>query len=165
VQGTFVFDVPSVERRDRLKKHNPAFCLRHWTMFHTARYHDKLALFNPFVAVAKVHAEAAFDYEEHLVFVLMMMKYEGAVQLDELDVLSVELGGDARLVVIGDLGEFFCNVYFGHEGLKLLDGPQLTSDAEKFAGFEKKAELRSAGLARTPVPHEQKQSRQLFADG
>jgi hypothetical protein len=46
-----------------------------------------------------------------------MVKYELAVELDELDVLSVEFGGDARLVKLGDVGEFLGNVDFGHGSL------------------------------------------------
>jgi hypothetical protein len=69
------------------------------------------------MAVAKLHAKAAFDYQKHLVFVLVMVKDELAIQLDELHVLSVELGGDAGLVVFGDLREFLGDVNFGHGSL------------------------------------------------
>jgi hypothetical protein len=70
------------------------------------------------MAVAKLHAETAFDHLEHLVLVVVMVKYELAVELDELDELPVEFGGDARFVELADPGEFLGDVYFGHGSLE-----------------------------------------------
>jgi hypothetical protein len=89
-------------------------------VFHPARHYDELALLNPFMAVAEIHAEAAFDYEEHLVLILMMVKDELAIQLDEFDVLAVELGGDAGLVVFGDFRKLLGNVDLGHGNLRFV---------------------------------------------
>src|SRR6266481_2324081 len=114
MHGPFVLDIAGVQRRGRFKQDDPAFLLGHRTMLHAARHHDKLALLDPFMAVAEVHAEAAFHYQEHLVFVLMMVKDELAVQFDELDLLSVEFRGDAGLVVFSDVGELLGDVDFGH---------------------------------------------------
>src|SRR5271166_2956823 len=83
-------------------------------MLDTTRDYDKLSLLDPFVMVAKLHAEAAVDDEEHLVLVIVMVEYELAVELDELDVLSVEFGSDAGFVVVGDLRKFIGDVDFGH---------------------------------------------------
>src|ERR1700686_5680673 len=83
-------------------------------MLYAARNDNELAGFDPFVMVAEVHAEAALDDEEHLVFVLVMMENELAFQLIELHVLAVEFGGDVGLPVFGDLGEFLGDVYFRH---------------------------------------------------
>jgi hypothetical protein len=47
-----------------------------------------------------------------------MVKYELAVELDELDELPVEFGGDARFVELADPGEFLGDVYFGHGSLE-----------------------------------------------
>ena len=52
------------------------------------------------------HAEAAFDHEKHFVFVLVVMEDKFAFEFVELDMLSVEFGGDVGLPVLGDLGEF-----------------------------------------------------------
>src|SRR6266478_3544411 len=134
MHGPFVLDIAGVQRRGRFKQDDPAFLLGHRTMLHAARHHDKLALLDPFMAVAEIHAEAAFHYQEHLVFVLMVMKDELAVQFDELDVLSVELRGDAGLVVFSDVGELLGDVDFGHGILRvghLMDGVSRSRDAEK----------------------------------
>src|ERR1700683_3149812 len=96
VDGTFVLNVAGIKCSGRFEQYNPAFFIRHGTVFHSAWHYYELAFFDPFMAVAKLHAEASFDHQEHLVLVLVVVKYEPAVELDELDVLSVELGGDAR---------------------------------------------------------------------
>jgi hypothetical protein len=102
------------------------------------------------MAVAEIHTEAAFDYEEHLVFVVMMMKDELAVQLDELDLLSVELGGDAGLVVFSDFRELLGDVDFGHGTLRLavllcINGWRISlGRRRKIPTAEEAAELRSA---------------------
>jgi hypothetical protein len=53
---------------------------------------------------------------------VVMVKHERAVEFDELHVLTVEFGGDCRLVVLANLGELlgdvdfdiFFDVHFGH---------------------------------------------------
>jgi hypothetical protein len=70
------------------------------------------------VAVAEFHAEAAFDDEKHFVFVVVMVEDERAVVFDQLDLLSVEFGGDMGSVVVVDLGELLGDVDFGHGSLR-----------------------------------------------
>jgi hypothetical protein len=133
VHGTFVFNITSIQRGGRFKQYEPAFFLSHWTMLDSTRHHDELSLIDPFVCgslvlVAKFHSEAAFDYKEHLVLVVMMVEHEFAVQLDEFDLLAIQLGGDARLVVLGNLAKLLGDIDFGHgipRGLiaaSLMDG-------------------------------------------
>jgi antitoxin VapB len=85
-------------------------------MLHSARNDDKFAFFNPFVALAELHAEAAFHDQEHFVFVLVMMKHELALQFVELHVLAIQFGGDVGLPVFGNLGEFIGDIDFVHDG-------------------------------------------------
>src|SRR6202521_3799427 len=102
------------------------------------------------MAVAAIHAEAAFDYQEQLVFVLMMVKDELAIQLDEFDVLGVELGGYTGLVVFSDVRELLGDVDFGHGILRLVccyavNGWRvLLGRRRKIPTAGKAAELRSA---------------------
>jgi hypothetical protein len=117
VHSTFVLDVSRIERGSWFEEDDPTFLLSYGTMLDHARDHDELAFFDPLVAVAKFHAEAAFDDQEHFVFVLVVVKHEGAVELDELNLLSVKFGGDAGFVEVRDLGEFFGDVDFGHRSL------------------------------------------------
>jgi hypothetical protein len=85
------------------------------TVLYAARHDDKLALFDPFRAIAKFHAETAFDHQEHFVFVLVMMKDKFAFELVELYILAIELGGDVGLPVFGDLRKLLGDVDFGHK--------------------------------------------------
>jgi hypothetical protein len=59
-------------------------------------------------------AEAPFDHQEHLVFVGVVMKHELALRRSQFHLLSVEFAGDARLVVLRNLREFFGNVHLLH---------------------------------------------------
>jgi hypothetical protein len=117
VPGPLILNVSGVESRGWFEQDNPAFFFRGWAVLYSTRHHDKLAGFDPFMMVEKIHAEAAFDDQKHFVFVLVMVKDKLAVQLNQLDLLSVELGGDARVVVVGDPGELLGNVDFEHGSL------------------------------------------------
>jgi hypothetical protein len=125
--GTFVFDISRIQRGGRFKQDEPAFFFRNWTVLDSAWNYDELALFDPFVPLAKVHAEAAFDHQKHFVLVVMMVKYELAVQLDEFDLLAVKLCSNAGLVVFGDLRKLLSDIDFGHKSsisitVFLMDG-------------------------------------------
>src|SRR5437660_9277289 len=100
VQREIVFDIAGVERRSGLEQQNPAFFFGDGTMLHSTRNHDEFALLDPFMAVAKLHPKAAFDHQEHLIFIFVMMKDEFAFGFDQFDVLSVELSGDMGLPVL-----------------------------------------------------------------
>src|ERR1039458_8399897 len=66
------------------------------------------------VAIEVFHAEAAFHHQKHLVFMLVMMEDELALKLTELHHLAVQFGGDVRLPVFRDLGEFVGDIDFIH---------------------------------------------------
>ena len=52
-----------------------------------------------------------------LVLVVVMMPHERALELDELHLLPVQLGRDARLPVVGDRGELLGERHLvGHGG-------------------------------------------------
>src|SRR5580704_15597152 len=69
-------------------------------MLHTSRHDQELALLDPFVPVAKLHAEAALDHKEHFIFILMMVKHELTEDFVQLDVLSVQFSYDIGLPVL-----------------------------------------------------------------
>jgi hypothetical protein len=69
------------------------------------------------VVVSKLHAKAAFDHQEHLVLVVVMVENEGAVELDELYVLTIEFGCNAGLIKILDLRKLVGDVDFRHGAL------------------------------------------------
>src|ERR1700722_9503722 len=71
-----VAEVAGVERRRRLEQQKPAFFISHRTVLNAARDNNEFAFFDPLVAVAELHAEAALDHQKELIFVVMMMKDE-----------------------------------------------------------------------------------------
>src|SRR4051794_36367946 len=83
-QGPLVYDVAGIQRSSRLEQQDPALFLGHWLVLHPARDDDEFSLFDPFVAVAELHAKAAFDDQEQFVFVLVVMEHEFALQFIEL---------------------------------------------------------------------------------
>ena len=106
--------IARVQRAGGLKQEDPTFFVGYGSVLDAARDHDEFTFFDPFVVVAEFHAEAALHDEKQFVFVLVMVEDELAFKLVELDLLSVEFGGDVGLPVLGDLGEFLGNVDFGH---------------------------------------------------
>jgi antitoxin VapB len=88
-------------------------------VFDSSRYDNKLAFLNPLVPVPKLHPEAAFDNEEHFIFLFMMMEYELALQLIELHMLPIEFGSDVWLPVFGNLRELLGDVDFVHKAPSL----------------------------------------------
>ena len=101
-----VLDVPGVERGRRLEKQDPAFFIGDRPVLDSARDHDELAFFEPDGLVAELDAEPAPHHQEHLIFVVMVMPDEFAIDLGELDLLTVQFAGNVRLVELVDLGEF-----------------------------------------------------------
>jgi hypothetical protein len=174
VDSPLVLDVASVQRGGGFEEQNPAFLLGHGTVFDPARHYDKLARLDPFLPIAEFHAEAAFDYQEHFIFVIVMVEHERAVELDELHILSVEFGGDAGIVVVVNFGELFGDVDFGH-GIPFEASAAFTAPmddvsrprvAGKLAGGRKGCRALLGLETNASVPTRAKaQSRQLFADG
>jgi hypothetical protein len=121
--GALVDDVASIQRGSRLKQHNPAFLLRDRTVLHAPRHDDELALFDPLLAVEEFHPKAAFDHQEHLIFVLMVMKHELALDLYQFYLLPVEFPRDVRFVVFRNLGEFVSDVDLVHDAPSGNDVP------------------------------------------
>jgi len=66
-------------------------------------------------ALAEMDFEMALENEEQLVFVLVVVPHELALELDELHVLAVELADDARTPVLRELPELLGEVYLLHE--------------------------------------------------
>jgi hypothetical protein len=109
-----VDNVAGVKSGCRFEQQNAAFFFGDRAMFDSARHDYELALFDPFMPIAKLHSKAAFDDKEHLIFVFVMVKYEFALELAQLDHLAVQLGSDAGLPGFVDLGKFFGDVDFVH---------------------------------------------------
>src|SRR5215472_1113693 len=84
-------------------------------MLDASRHDNELALLHPFGRlVAELHTKTALYYEKEFVLMIVMMKHELAFDLIQLDLLSVEVGGNVGFPVFGDFGELFRDVYFTH---------------------------------------------------
>jgi hypothetical protein len=114
-EGSLVLNITSVDGRGGLEEDDPAFFVGYWTVLDAARYDDEFAFFDPLVVVAEIHAETAFNDQEELVFVVVMVEDKFSFELVELYVLAVELGGDVRLPVLGNPGKFIGDVDLGHD--------------------------------------------------
>src|SRR5215472_18720781 len=83
-------------------------------MLDAVRHDDKLALAHNCFMSAEFHSKCAFDDQEHLVFVVVMMPDELAFQLDRLYDEIVDLAEDARIEVILKFREFIREIHRMH---------------------------------------------------
>jgi len=115
VYGALVDEVAGIEGGGRLEQHDTALLVGNGFMFDLPRHNDELALLHRDRSVPELHPELSLDYQEHLVFVVMVVPDELALKLDQLDQLSIEFAGDVWLPVLVNLGEFIRKVYLsGH---------------------------------------------------
>jgi hypothetical protein len=91
-----------------------SFVFRDRPMFYCPWNDNELAFFEPDVPVSKLHAKAAFDHEEQLVFVFMTVPNELALKLHDLDELTVELADDSRAPMLVQESELFVEINFVH---------------------------------------------------
>jgi hypothetical protein len=107
-----VLHVARVQRRTRLEQQNVGFLIGHWAVFDATRNDQELALLQPNMAIPELHAEPAFDHQEKLVLVVVVVPYEGGLELDQLHQLAVEFADNLRFPGVGETGEFFGEIYF-----------------------------------------------------
>src|ERR1041385_1993835 len=94
--------VAGVERRRGFEQQHVALLLGDRPVLDPAWHHDALPGREIDVPAPQLHAERALHDEEHLVLVLVRVPDERAPEADELDHLSVQLAGDARVPVVVD---------------------------------------------------------------
>lgn len=75
---------------------------------------DEFAFFDPDMSVPELHAKTAFDNEEQLVFVLMMVPHEFALKLHQLDELTVELANDSGAPMLFQQSELCAEIDLLH---------------------------------------------------
>src|SRR6476659_2592272 len=83
-------------------------------MLDSSRDDEKIASPELDLTITQLHPESTAMHEEHLVFVVVMMPYELADELHDLDVLTVQLADDLRRPVIRESGELRCERDFFH---------------------------------------------------
>jgi hypothetical protein len=84
-------------------------------VLNAVRDDDKLACFDPPVAITKLHQQPPFDDQKQLVFVSVVVPDEFPLDFGELDVGVVEFAHDARTPVLLNEAEFLGQVdHVGH---------------------------------------------------
>src|SRR5262245_29535470 len=96
-------DVPRVQHTERLEQQDGRLFARDRPMLDAARNDDELSRLDLTHFVSKLHPQQTGQDEEELVFGLVMMPDELALQLDQLHSLSVEFADDARSPVFRDV--------------------------------------------------------------
>jgi hypothetical protein len=115
LHSALVLNVARVQCRSGLEQEHMGFFFGNRLVLHSLRHDQKLPLLEPDVPIAKLHAESALNYEEKLVFVVVVMPNERPLKLHELDLLAVQLTDNLRLPVLGEEGELLSEVDFFHK--------------------------------------------------
>src|SRR5712675_631831 len=96
-----IFDVAGVQCRSGFEQHYFALYFSERPELDAARHDYQFALCDPFFAFPSVfsivHAKPALHDQEQLIFVVVMMPGEGSLEFDELNQLTIEFTGDARV--------------------------------------------------------------------
>src|SRR6185369_3764670 len=109
-----VADVPGVEGRGGLEEEDVGLYLGRRPVLDAARHDEHLSLVEDDVAVAQLHPQAPLDHQEQLVLVIVVVPDEGALELDQLDGLAVQLGHQLGGVVLLEQRKLLGDVDFLH---------------------------------------------------
>jgi hypothetical protein len=115
VYRKLVLLIACVQRRLRLEQQNRNLLLRNWAVLHTPRDDYELAFFDPFLSITEIDPEPPGDDKEQLVFILMVVPDEFALEFDQLHELAIETSDDLRPPVFAKQAEFFPNIYLMHK--------------------------------------------------
>src|SRR5262245_48135250 len=85
------------------------------SMFNAPRHNQELPLLQRDLAIAKLHHEVALDDEKELVFKVVLVPDEVALELDEFDVLAIELPDDPWPPMVVNEGQLVLHVDFIQE--------------------------------------------------
>jgi len=86
------------------------FLLCYGAMLHASRDDDELARIEKLRPIPKLHFQTTVEDQEKFVLVSVAMPDEGALQLGELDLLTIEGADDVRLPMLVNLGKFFLKI-------------------------------------------------------
>src|SRR5215831_2287677 len=94
LERALIRDVAGIEGGGRLEEHDVTLHVSDGFVFDFPRHNDEFALLQGDRLVTELHSELSLDYQEHLVFVVMVMPDELALKLDQLNQLPIEFAGD-----------------------------------------------------------------------
>src|SRR5450432_2160999 len=84
-------------------------------MLYLAGHDDEFAFADDGFVIAEFHAQGAFDDQEELVFVIVMMPEKFAFEFNGFYVAIVDLADDMGLVLLGEESEFLLQVDGFHD--------------------------------------------------
>ena len=67
--------------------------------------HDHFAGFQPLIAISKAHLEPTFEYQEQLIFVVVIVPHKLPLDLGQLHFLSIQFGDNAGAPMIAELAQ------------------------------------------------------------
>ena len=83
-------------------------------MFNATGDDQQLPFFQPNLPGTKIHPETSLHDQEQLVLIFMVMPHELTLELDQLDLLTIQFANDPGIPVVVELGEFLLDIYFFH---------------------------------------------------
>ncbi len=118
----FVNHVARVEGATRLDENNVSFFFCEGHVFDSVRDNEEFARANDHIAIAQSHGELPLDYEEHLIFFVVMMPDELTFQLYYFHVTIIDFSNDARVAIVAEKGKLLREINFVvvHKKLKLV---------------------------------------------
>src|SRR5258708_39976729 len=108
--GSITGLVPRIENTSRLDEEQLDLTVGKWLVFHSLRDHEHLAGGEVYGAVPEVDAQPAFEDDERLVRVLVVMPDEVAFQPHDLELVVVHLRDDLWLPLLREEREFLLEV-------------------------------------------------------
>ena len=97
-----------------LEQHDFRFSVRYRSMLDASRDDEELAGMEVDDLISKLHPKRASDDQKHLVFVGMGVPHELALNLDQLDQLTVELAHDLGEPAVFEQTEFLGEIDLFH---------------------------------------------------
>src|SRR5579883_1876345 len=116
-----VADIAGVQRRGGLEEEDVRLLVRDGPVLDAARHDQELPLLQPHLAVAELHPEPPADDQEQLVLRVVVVPDEGALELDELHHLAVQLADDLRAPLLTDSGQLLRQVDLVHSTILPLN--------------------------------------------
>jgi hypothetical protein len=69
-------------------------------VLNTPGHYDELALFYPKAVVFKLHSKSALNHEEKFILVIVVVPYKWTLELDQLDLLTIQIPDDLRFPMV-----------------------------------------------------------------
>ena len=131
MHGALALNVAGVERGLGFQQHHVSFLVGGRKVFDAARDDEELARVDDDFALGAVlvdsHPQRALHHEEQLIFIVMVMPHELALELHNLHIRVVQLAHDLRTVLIGEQRKLLREIDLLHHELLRAAKPSATT--------------------------------------